>query len=396
MANVQSYNGRITEDILAVSFDLVWAQITKQSLLTMMLLKKLPTAPLLFFALFLVLSQRSNHCAASATSRKEHDVVQTTQSNDRQVWAWATTSERFFPNKTMDDLVQQLYDYPDLIDGLQLFCGCYFNNETTGLSIINETLVDKCRPLLHAARETNTKVQLMIGNKVPDTMNPVKLVHEALAINDKYFDGQLNGFSFDDESSCAPRATTGEFEKFTKFQNEFANELEVYGLSLTSAIQAVFGIQNDESNDPCAKVPAAYPFDERVAQSLASSSSSATWLVMDTYYYTTGRFLTTLDWHVQTIPIERLGIGMMNRADLSIDDLTARFYAIDRADISWINIFLMPIDEKFLPFLQRWKTRCAGCGKQTILGCYDMDIACTDGGDDRISTNVMSPSRSVE
>jgi hypothetical protein len=90
------------------------------------------------------------------------------------------------------------------------------------------------------------------------------------------------------------------------------------------------------------------------------------------------RFLTTLDWHVQNIlPLEKLPIGMTNRDDLTVDDLTGRFYAIDKAGIDWINMFTMPISDAFLPFLQRLKARCAGCGVQTILGFYDMDIHST-------------------
>jgi hypothetical protein len=137
----------------------------------------------------------------------------------------------------------------------------------------------------------------------------------------------------------------------------------------------MFGIQNTPGNLPCAKVPADYSFDEQVAGALASANLQK-WLVMDTYYFTMGRFLTTLDWHVENIPSEKLAIGMMNRDDLTVDDLTGRFYAIDKAGVDWINMFAMPVSDAFLPFLQRWKTQCVGCGTQTILGCYDMDIEC--------------------
>ena len=44
--------------------------------------------------------------------------------------------------------------------------------------------------------------------------------------------------------------------------------------------------------------------------------------------------------------------------------------------IDWINVFMLPIDDKFLEYLKRWKTFCSGCGQQSVLGCFDMSITC--------------------
>lgn len=280
----------------------------------------------------------------------------------------------------MDARVQQLYDYPDLFDGIQIFCGCSFSS--TGLEL-NETAAKKCFPMIQAAKDTNTKVQLVILGTVPEDEDATMFVNQALKMSE-YFGG-LDGFSFDDETDCAPRAKTDEFEQWMAFHNAFARGLEEHGFTLTSAIQAAFGIQTTPGNMPCAKVPADFRFDEQVAGALASANLQK-WLVMDTYYFTMGRFLTTLDWHVTYIPSEKLAIGMMNRDDLSVDDLTGRFYAIDKAGVDWINMFVMPIRDAFIPFLQRWKTRCVGCGTQTILGCYDMDIECNYSDDTRVAS----------
>jgi hypothetical protein len=329
--------------------------------------KKLKAVSIFYFAL-LLLSQLSQDRAAAESIAMRHQQEEPepagTSATDRQVWAWASWP---YGRAAM---IQQLHDYPDLFDGIEAFCGCYFTQ--TGI-FMNETVAKGCMPLIKAAKDTNTKVQLMIGGIVPEDEDVGPFVDRALALS-TYFGG-LDGFSLDDETDCAPRAKTAEFEQFMVFHNAFSKGLKKHGFLLTSAIQAIFGIESTPGNQPCARVPADYVFDEQVAGSVASADLQK-WLVMDTYYYTMGRFLTTLDWHVQNIPSKKLAIGMSNREELTVDDLTGRFYAIDKAGIDWINMFMMPISDAFLPFLQRWKTNCAGCGVQTILGCYDMDIEC--------------------
>lgn len=100
------------------------------------------------------------------------------------------------------------------------------------------------------------------------------------------------------------------------------------------------------------------------------------WLEMDTYYSTTGRFLNTMDWYAENVATEKLGVAMMNRNDISQDGLLARFHAIDKSNVDWINIFCLPADDMFLPLLRRWKTKCSGCGVQSTLGCYDLTVPC--------------------
>lgn len=142
----------------------------------------------------------------------------------------------------------------------------------------------------------------------------------------------------------------------------------------------MFGIQEDNKgeNDPCQKKPSAYPLNLDVID-LVQNATIDRWLIMDTYYFSTARFLGALDWYAKYVPLRKLGIGLENRTVFSEDELVSRFHALHRYSVDWINIWMMPIDEKFLPYLQRWKTFCRGCGKQSILGCFDMTIQCNTG-----------------
>lgn len=62
--------------------------------------------------------------------------------------------------------------------------------------------------------------------------------------------------------------------------------------------------------------------------SLLAGSSIDRFAIMDTYYFTLSRFYDTLDWHVAHIPAAKLGVGMMNRADINTDGWVARFHAL--------------------------------------------------------------------
>mmetsp|Transcript_52781 Transcript_52781/g.78876 ORF Transcript_52781/g.78876 Transcript_52781/m.78876 type:complete len:186 (-) Transcript_52781:733-1290(-) len=134
----------------------------------------------------------------------------------------------------------------------------------------------------------------------------------------------------------------------------------------------------------CKYLPRDYLFEPRVAE-LLSSTELDRWLVMDTYYFTTGRFLGSLAWYLEYAgPLEKIGIGVMNRpgvtndTPLTEDGMVARFHAMSSNNVEWINFFILPADDQWLPYLRRWKTYCAGCGNQIILGCYDMSVPCND------------------
>lgn len=100
------------------------------------------------------------------------------------------------------------------------------------------------------------------------------------------------------------------------------------------------------------------------------------WLEMDTYYFSTSRYLDALDWYVSAVSRDRLGIAVMNREDISADGYVARFHALDKSGADWLNIFMLPASDAWLPYLHRWKTRCAGCPNAGTLSCYELAVEC--------------------
>jgi hypothetical protein len=299
----------------------------------------------------------------------------------RQIWAWATLLPEY-----RDKAIQQLSNssWTSILDGIQAWCGCQFTD--TGL-FFNQTRWEDCQPLRQAAKTSGLKFQLVIVGAVPQNAieNPTPYLRDAIDFFHRY--PEIDGFSIDDERDCAPRSTVDELEGWIAFHNAFAEGLSHHGLHVTSAVQAMFGIQNDVDNHPCLyppyneriKLPANYDFIPRVPE-LMSMSTIQKWLVMDTYYYSTGHFLTTLDWHTHHVANEIIAIGMSNqinyRDNWTSDELQARFYALHRSAVDWINIFILPVNDEFFHYLKRWKTQCRGCGKQPILGCFDLDIIC--------------------
>jgi hypothetical protein len=306
------------------------------------------------------------------------------QAGHRQVWAWATLLPEY-----RDKAIQQLTNssWTSILDGIQAWCGCQFTD--TGL-FFNQTEWEDCLPLRQAAISSGLKFQLVIVGTVPRNAirDPTPYIRDAIDLFHRHPD--IDGFSIDDERDCAPRSTVNELEGWIAFHDAFAEGLSRHGLQITSAVQAMFGIQDhDVNNQPCLfppynepiKLPAYYDFVPRVPE-LMSQSTIQKWLVMDTYYYSTGHFLTTLDWHTNHVANEILAVGMSNlinsRDCWTSDELQARFYAIHRSGVDWINIFILPVNDDFFHYLKRWKTQCRGCGKQPILGCFDLDVICDE------------------
>lgn len=268
-----------------------------------------------------------------------------------------------------------------VFDGVQAFCGVYFLPH--GGLYVNRTKWNDCQALRDTARAQGIHFYACIEGKVPDHVQNIQpLIEDAVAFATKY---NLDGFSLDDEYDCAPRSTLHRLQSWMTFVNAFAQGLQDSGLELSAAVQAMFGIQNvpynpnDGISQAC-KDPSRYALEPRVPQMLADSPMER-WLVMDTYYFSTGRFLNVLDWHVEYVPSDKLGIGIMNRDDLTEDGLVSRFHAMDKSGIDWINVFKMPVDDVFLPYLQRWKSHCAGCGVQELLGCYELSVPCNETSD---------------
>lgn len=298
----------------------------------------------------------------------------------RTIFAWASGQDAA--------AVVQLKNatWSNLIDGVQVFCGVTFQPDGSGL-LVNQTVWKQCSALRETTQRLGMKFHVVIAGKLYDESgDPQPVIDDAIKFAKKH---NLDGFSLDDEYDCAPRSTLDRFEHWMKYVDEFARGLREAGLPLSAAVQAIFGIQDapyyapcvppSDCSQACNHAPSYYPLEPRVPH-LLSNSLVDKWLAMDTYYFSTGRFFNTLDWHVQHVPLKSLGVGIMNRNDLTDDGLVARFHAIDKSGVDWINIFLLPINDEFLPYLKRWKSHCAGCGVQSSLGCYDLDVPCRPEG----------------
>jgi hypothetical protein len=87
---------------------------------------------------------------------------------------------------------------------------------------------------------------------------------------------------------------------------------------------------------------------------LLAGSSIDRFAVMNMYYFGMSRFYDTLDWHVQNIPADKLGVGMMNSKDINTNGWVARFHALHTklgAD-STMNLFVMPLSDEWLPWVR--------------------------------------------
>jgi len=297
----------------------------------------------------------------------------------RTVMAWANGHP---------SVVSQLQNasWSSVFDGVQAFCGVNFRSDGYDLQV-NMTKWQECSALCETTKNLGIKFHVVIEGKVPDEAkdNLHRLIDGAVSFARMW---GIDGFSLDDEYDCAPRSTLDRLERWMTYVNAFAQGLHNAGLELSAAVQAMFGIQDvpynpyckhnasaAECSQACRDPPSKYALEPRVTQ-LLSESVVDRWLEMDTYYFSTGRFLNTLDWYAKNVPQSKLGVSMMNRDDLSDDGLLARFHAIDKSGVDWINIFMLPADDMFLPFLKRWKSYCAGCGVQSELGCYDLTVPC--------------------
>lgn len=325
---------------------------------------------------------RGSRCQAAVTVAAD-DLSNTAPK--RQIWTWVSGGTA--PDEVAQK-AQQLRHHHGLMDGIHLHM-LYFDHETHGFTprAINW---EAMAPIVYAARDTQVQIEIWIQGVFP-IMASTEIIesyiqsalHFRRIFETQFVDTQLTGFSFDDERDCAPRSNVTAFTDWMRFQNVFTTDMHKHNLTVSSAVQAMFGIlqkDDDSKTAPCDKLPSAYPLEPQVIQQIQTATLDK-WLVMDTYYFGIGRFLTSLDWYRTYFPLHQLAFGLWNDNDDLNDEgaLTSRFYALHHSTgVSQINIFMLPIDERFIPFLRRWKTYCRGCGIQSVLGCLDMSIGCND------------------
>lgn len=104
--------------------------------------------------------------------------------------------------------------------------------------------------------------------------------------------------------------------------------------------------------------------------------SRATLIPMDTYYGSTGRVLDALDFYAARVAPSRLGLGLSTQEPTpSYDGFVARFHAITNARVRELDMFVMPLNETWLPWLRKWKNGCRGCPNGGVLSCW-ANVSC--------------------
>lgn len=301
----------------------------------------------------------------------------------RRVWAWADGSAAAVAQ-------WRNASWRGVFDGVQASCGLGFvalSADAVELQV-NTTEFDACRPLLAAVRETGGLFEVWTGGIPAECLTSAAAAASAAASAARVAAALgIDGLSLDDESDCAPRSTLSNFSAWSGVVDEIAAALGADGRSLSAAVQAMFGIQDvpyrplcsppeaPQCSQACALPPWAYAPNARVVDLMARSAIGR-WLVMDTYYFTTARFLNAIDWYSSSVPTEKLSVAVMNRDDLSSDDLAARFHALDRAGVDLFSVFMLPASDEWLPWLRKWKTRCATCPNAGALSCYEPSLQC--------------------
>ena len=162
-----------------------------------------------------------------------------------------------------------------------------------------------------------------------------------------------------------------------QFNNKLSDALRGVDAKVSAAVQALFGIVDApyQKNAPCAKLPWKYDVSKDLVRLLQTTRMDRL-IEMDTYYFTLARYLDALDWHTQNVPLDHLGVAVANR-DVnplsSSDEYLARMHALEKSGANWFNIFMLPVDDQWLEYAWRWKTRCTGC---STLACFEMDVEC--------------------
>ena len=81
--------------------------------------------------------------------------------------------------------------------------------------------------------------------------------------------------------------------------------------------------------------------------------------------------LDALDFYVDRVPPEKLGIGMSSAEPTpTVDGFVARFHALRSAGVREVDMFLLPVNESWMPWLRKWKNDCRGCPNGGALSCW--------------------------
>jgi hypothetical protein len=244
-----------------------------------------------------------------------------------------------------------------LYSGFMGFCGASFV-ESDGTVQLNTSIYQGCDAIREAAKDV--EFHMCLGTVPPSAIaNPNATIAAAVSLALQH---NWSGYNIDDESHTAPRGTPAEFRAWVQFINAFSNGLHQHGLQLTADVQSV-------------TLPWKYQPSDELTQLLTDSTIDR-WINMDTYYFSTGRFMDALDYYSNVaMPAAKCGVGMLNRKDISDDGYVARFHAIQNSGVLELDMFIMPISDNFLPFLWKFKNGCSGCTNHGVLSCWS-DMTC--------------------
>lgn len=326
--------------------------------------------------------------AGTQAAQMQRAAASSDMSQKRKIFAWASPK-----TETIAQLRNETWK--GIFDGVHATCGVTIvTNKAEVEMVANETVFRECASLKSAIQSEAGEFHVWT-NGVP------QILLENKSLRSHFFESAVNlahkhgiqGYSMDDETDCAPRSVLTNFTLWAEFASEFADALHAAtpAIQLSAAVQAMFGIQDvpykpsctpHESpgcSQACNKPPWEYTPDPRVGM-LMSNSSMDRWIEMDTYYFSTQRYLDALDWYASAVSQDRLGIAVMNRDDITEDGYVARFHALDKSGADWLNIFMLPASDAWLPYLRRWKTRCAACPNRGALSCYEPAANCAATG----------------
>ena len=302
---------------------------------------------------------------------------------DRTVMAWGSGTNP----AVVDQLRNETWN--GVFDGV-MASGCGVKTSVHGVTV-NSTAMAACAPLRAELGRTGGEFHVWVGAVPQEVLlsQELRAQFKASAV-EQAARHSIAGYSIDDESDCAPRSTLANFTLWVGFINELADELHKHDVQLTAAVQAMFGIQDvpykplcqppalAACSQACHKAPWEYAPNAKVSE-LMRMSSLDRWLEMDTYYFSTNRFYDTLDYYAGVFGGDRLshlGVTVMNRKDVSQEGVVARFHAFEKAQVDWLNIFDLPAADQWMPWVKRWKTRCADCPNHGVLSCYEPSVKC--------------------
>jgi len=277
----------------------------------------------------------------------------------------------------LDSIIHQLETNRNLFTGLYAFCGYSF---AKGGKLITEPwdgkpghssgaeYVKMITPMMKYCVETGIEFHPVINFDDPaDAEANPQLYIESFAAAAK--EHGWSGWSMDWELpvNCSKPAIDGcwdpignvvNFTRFVDLSNKIADGLHQHGLAFTSAVQWITKPWNSK---PAAELSA-----------LLSSSTVDKWLSMDTYYFGTARVIDALDFYMNAVkPASKVGIGMSHlSAHPSEDGFIARFHALRALDVKEVDMFFMPVNSSWLPWLRKWKNDVRGCPNSGVLSAW--------------------------